>query len=118
MEQLLYGFIGAAVATGGTLLVKGAMKFVKSRVRFGGPDARLLQELEDRVDAHARLSSILLKLQRPQLDALIALLEATKGNANGNVDRALCSMREARVSFDEYLVGEATIDACHDFAKD
>ena len=110
-------FIGAVVTVIAGLLVKGGAKYFKSRIRFSGPDSKLIREMEERVGSQARLSAMILKLQRPQMDALIALLEATKGQVNGNVDRALNTMRQAPSSFDAYLIDEASPE-CLEVEKD
>ncbi|MCX7023045.1 MAG: hypothetical protein NT080_00315 [Spirochaetes bacterium] len=44
----------------------------------------------------------LLALQGPQTEALVALLEATMGTCNGNVERALESVRRAQMVYQRF----------------
>ena len=112
MDKLPYIFAGAVITGFAGIIVRGIAKFFKSRVHFSGPEARHIKKMDEKISSLATLSDILLKVQRPQMDALIALLEATQGNNNGNVSRALCTMREARTLFDAYLIEEATVGGC------
>lgn len=118
MEQLYLLAIGAAVPiiVGG--VIRFSAKFLRARVKFAGPDERRLHALRMQSESQARLTTVLLKLQRPVMDAMIALLEATQGKNNGNVDSALTSMRQARKDFDCYLMGEATLNECLEAEKD
>lgn len=117
IDNLILVFIGALITVTAGIIVRGGEKFLKSRIRFSGPDSKLIRDMEERVGSQARLTGMILKLQRPQMDALIALLEATKGQVNGNVDRALNTMRQARSSFDAYLIDEASPE-CLEVEKD
>jgi len=47
---------------------------------------------------------VIAKIQRPQLAAHKATLEALKGECNGNVDRAHEAILESTKEFDDYLV--------------
>jgi hypothetical protein len=52
----------------------------------------------------------LLAVQGPQMEALIALLEATKGQCNGNVDRALKTTRQAKDTFNSFINKSAQVE--------
>lgn len=76
--------------------------FLKARVHVSCPQAAPLAEV---VKGHEELRTALnavLIIQGPQLEALEALLEVTKGQVNGNVDRALDKARGARETFSQY----------------
>lgn len=76
--------------------------FLNARVHVSCPQAAPLAEV---VRAHDQLKTAVnavLVVQGPQLEALVALLEATKGQVNGNVDRALEKARGARETFGQY----------------
>ena len=118
MERVYLPAIGAAVTLVIGALLKWAGRYIRNRVRFSGPEGRRLHAMEENLKSQARLTTILLRVQRPQLTALIALLEATKGNINGNIDAALSAMKQAREDFDCYLVGEATVNECLEADKD
>jgi hypothetical protein len=118
VEQIYLLVVGAAVpiVVGGVIRFVG--RFLRSRVKFAGPDDRRLAALRVQAESQARLTTALLRLQRPVMDAMIALLEATQGKNNGNVDSALTAMRQARKDFDCYLMGEATLNECLEAEKD
>ena len=76
--------------------------YLKARVHVSCPQAAPLAEVVKGHDELRTAVNAVLVVQGPQLEALVALLEATKGQVNGNVDRALEKARGARETFVSY----------------
>lgn len=76
--------------------------FLKARVHVSCPQAAPLAEVIKGHDELRTAVNAVLVVQGPQLEALVALLEATKGQVNGNVDRALDKARGARETFGQF----------------
>ncbi|CAK0777462.1 hypothetical protein CCP3SC15_5800001 [Gammaproteobacteria bacterium] len=98
--------IGIASAAGGaTVIFFGGriFRYIARRIRVSSPEAETLAQVVPAVNA-------LIKIQGPQTDALIALLEASKGQCNGNVDRALEVARRGREDFIGFLRDSARVE--------
>jgi NhaP-type Na+/H+ or K+/H+ antiporter len=76
--------------------------FVRKRVTVRTPEATAITSLTPAVNA-------LLDSNGPMMQGIIAILEAQKGQCNGNVDEALRVNREAKKRFDKFLVSQAKI---------
>lgn len=111
MTELLYTLAGAIIPA----ILFGLWRLgvnLMHRLADTTPDRRKADRLESRLEHHGKVLDALLVTQGPTLDGVIALLEVTKGQCNGNVDRALDRARDARDGFGEFLVdGQKTRDA-------
>lgn len=97
--------IGVASAVGSAVLIYtgGLIKTaVRRRVTIRSPESVAIAKMVPAVNA-------LVEVQGPQLEALVALLEATKGICNGNVDRALETTQDARQRFHSFLEQSAKV---------
>ena len=77
---------------------------IRRRVTVRSPEGRALDKIGPAVNA-------LLESQGPMLHGTIAIMEALKGQCNGNVDDALKINREAKQKFDAFLVESARVEA-------
>lgn len=109
MTGIVAGFIGAGITALAGLLVVGSVAFIKRRIKVTGPNTEAVESLKATVADMAPAVNALLAVQKPQLGALIALLEVTKGQCNGNVDKALETTRDAEASFDAFLSDAAKV---------
>jgi len=97
----------AALAALGTMIMSSlyhlAASAVRKRVTVRSPEAKTIDQLVPLVNA-------LIEVQGPQMQGIIAILEAQKGQCNGNVDAALEVNRAAKKKFDEFLVTSAKVE--------
>lgn len=98
-SEIMAGVITAAVIGSGALI----FRFLVRRVKASDPLAVAVRDLVPTVN-------FLVSVQGPQTDALIALLEATKGKCNGNVDDALKKIRDAKDRYDRFIQSAARIE--------
>jgi len=75
---------------------------VRKRVSVRSPEAKIIDQLVPAVNA-------LLTATSPMLQGIIAILEAQKGQCNGNVDAALSVTRETKKEFDKFLIESAKV---------
>jgi hypothetical protein len=99
--------IGGAILAAAPWGIVGLVKFLRRRVKITGPSLELLSILDAEVKCQRPIVSMLLSLQRPQLSALKAILEALKGDVNGNVATAHGLVEAAIADFDKFLVSAA-----------
>ena len=96
----------AALAILGTMVLTSlyglATAALRRRVTVRSPEAATLSKVVPAVNA-------LLRAQGPQMQALVAILEAQKGVCNGNVDEALRVTKAAQDEFDQFLVESARV---------
>jgi hypothetical protein len=104
VNELLAGFIGAGLASVAALIVAGIVSFVKRRVRVTGPHAETLEIHSKQLSQLQPLVAMLLSVQKPQLLALLGILEALKDKMNGEFERATDAIRGALDAFDGLLV--------------
>lgn len=102
MRETIIGITSGAGVLVLAWLASRFRAYLARRVKVASPEAQTLAKVVPAVNA-------LLDIQGPQTDALIALLEATQGKCNGNVDAALKTTREARASFGEFLTDSARV---------
>jgi hypothetical protein len=76
---------------------------VRKRVTIRSPESQAIEQMVPAVNA-------LMEMQGPQTQALIAILEAQKGICNGNVDAALKTTRDAKIRYDDFLLGRARVE--------
>lgn len=95
-----------AVGVGITLFVTSAYNLaataIRKRVTIRSPEAQAIMQLQPAVNA-------LIKTNGPMMQGIIAILEAQKGQCNGNVDDALVINREAKKQFDDFLISAARV---------
>lgn len=99
ITEIIASVVTAAVIGLGALV----SKFVIKRVKASDPLERAVRDLIPTVN-------FLVSIQGPQTDALIALLEASKGHCNGNVDAALKRTRESKDKYDKFIQSAAKIE--------
>lgn len=75
---------------------------IRKRVVIRSPEASAISSITPAVNA-------LLESNGPMMQGIIAILEAQKGQCNGNVDDALKVNRAAKVKFDKFLVSQAKV---------
>jgi hypothetical protein len=100
------GTLIAALAMLGTMILTSlyglATSAIRKRVTISSPESKAIEQLIPTVNA-------LLEMQGPQTRALIAILEAQKGQCNGNVDEALVVTRAAHKRFNDFLTDSARV---------
>lgn len=105
IEAIIGGVITAAIIGAGA----GLWKLFSKRIRLAGPTQQAIVDLQKTVAELVPNVNCLLSVQAPQIQALVALLEASKGQVNGNVDRALDAARKAGDQFEAHLCASAQI---------
>lgn len=75
---------------------------IRQRVTIRSPEAAAITSITPAVNA-------LIESNGPMMQGIIAILEAQKGQCNGNIDEALKVNRAAKKRFDAFLVGQAKI---------
>jgi hypothetical protein len=76
---------------------------VRKRVTIRSPEAQAIDQIRPAVNA-------MLETNSPMMQGIIAILEAQKGQCNGNVDEALTVNRAAKIKFDAYLLSTAKVE--------
>lgn len=101
-------FVTLAIGAFITLAVTGVYGLlataIRKRVTVRSPEAQAIEQIRPAVNA-------LIETNGPMMQGIIAILEAQKGQCNGNVDDALDVNRKAKKKFDEFLVGSAKVTA-------
>jgi hypothetical protein len=90
--QAFLGAVGAGAFLGILTLIKAIIKLSKNIDKLIATDMAQTQAIY-----------IIAKIQRPQLAAHKATLEALKGECNGNVDAAHSSIIKATEEYDTFL---------------
>jgi len=102
MNQMLT----VALTSIGTMIIASiyslAAVSLRKRVTVRSPEARAIEEIVPAVNA-------LMETNGPMMHGIIAILEAQKGQCNGNVDSALEVNRSAKKKFDEFLITSAKV---------
>ncbi len=101
--NIIVAVVTAAAIGAGAILVR----IIKRRVKLTGP-------LAEAVDLHGKqliqmrpLVMMLIVVQKPQLVALLCILDALKDKTNGDFARAHTGVKDALDKFDETLVNIA-----------
>lgn len=102
--ELLTAAAGAAVALIVTGIYNLAATAIRRRVTVRSPEAHAIDQIRPAVNA-------LIETNGPMMQGIIAILEAQKGQCNGNVDEALDVNRKAKQKFDAFLIESARIEA-------
>lgn len=100
-------FVTLAIGAFITLAVTGIYGImttaIRKRVSIRSPESQAIAQIRPAVNA-------LIETNGPMMQGIIAILEAQKGQCNGNVDEALVVNREAKKRFDEFLVRSAKVE--------
>lgn len=103
MIDLVAAAEGAAIALIITSAYNLASTAIRRRVTVRSPEAQAIEQIRPAVNA-------LIETNGPMMQGIIAILEAQKGQCNGNVDEALHVNREAKKKFDDFLVNSARVE--------
>ncbi len=106
--------LGDVITSAATLIVGAALlgiwAWIKRRVKVASPASEELEGVKSEQCRQGRVLSVLFRIQKPQLEAQTAILEAIQGDVNGNVTNALKGIRRASATFDDFkddaVVGE------------
>jgi hypothetical protein len=97
----------ASAASMATLIASGIYSVIKAgvrkRVSIRSPESQAIEQIVPAVNA-------LIVANGPMMTGIIAILEAQKGECNGNVDAALEINRKAKERFDRFLVDQAKVE--------
>ena len=101
MEQLLKKILDNAAG----IVAAGIVSVVWLNLKWILSSKRNMEKILDEVILMKSNINILFRLQGPQIMSLKATLEAQRdGECNGNVDKAILMMEEAKKEFDEHLL--------------
>jgi hypothetical protein len=104
MGDLISGFIGACIVAAAGLLVAGVVAFIRRRVRLTGPNSEATGTHTKQLAQMRPLVMMLIVVQKPQLIALLCILDALKEKANGDFQRAYTGVKSALDKFDDTLM--------------
>lgn len=100
-------FVTFAIGAFITLAVTGIYGImttaIRKRVSIRSPESQAIAQIVPAVNA-------LLEANSPIMQGVIAILEAQKGQCNGNVDDALEVNRRAKKRFDDFLTKSAKVE--------
>ncbi len=102
MPDMIPVAIGAAIALVVSSIYNLLSTAIRKRVTVRSPEAASIEQIRPAVNA-------LLKANSPMMQGIIAILEAQKGQCNGNVDDALSVNRQAKKDFDEFLISASQV---------
>ena len=105
MGDLLSGFIGACIVAAAGLLVAGVVAFIRRRVKLTSPQTESIGDHTRQIAKMQPLVVMLVRVQKPQLIALLCILDTLKEKANGDFERAYSGVKVALDEFDEALMG-------------
>jgi hypothetical protein len=103
MSDIVSGFIGACIVAAAGLLVAGIVAFIRRRVRLTGPHAETMATHGKQLTQLQPLVLMLVDVQKPQLIALLCILDALKEQVNGDFDRTYKGVQGALDKFDDTL---------------
>ncbi len=101
MNGIIPGIIGAAITAAVGIVVVGVFAWVKRRVKITGPTAEAIANQGRQLATQQALVFMLVDLVKPQLLALLGILDALKDKMNGDFERAHDGIRQALDTFDE-----------------
>jgi hypothetical protein len=103
MSPILYSIIGGASMLLITSLYRLAESSLRKRVTVRSPEMQAVLQMVPAVNMMVPVLGAVLTGQK-------ASLEALKGKCNGNVDHALSTVDKAKHAYDDYLIGQATVE--------
>jgi len=107
IKENIISAIGTALIIGIFALVR---RYVKNRVHLSSPQGEATDSLKKVVTDLVPTVNLLVEITGTQTEALIALLEVTKGKCNGNVDHALRQTRGSREKYEAHIRYAAQIE--------
>jgi hypothetical protein len=108
LEKLLM-----VAATAMIMWVMGWVRtFLARRVKVETPDAANIRKIIKSMGQLSAVQDAVMDTQILQTKAIKALLEASKGKINGNVDDALQMIKGADIQFNAFLRSRARPDMC------
>lgn len=104
MEKELIGIIiGAAASAVIGLIAVGVAGWLKKRVKVVAPHDTVLKEQARQLVVQQKLVLMLVDLTKPQLLALLGIIEALRPNMNGTFERAHAGVTAALDKFDDTM---------------
>lgn len=103
MADIIYVATGATIALIVTSIYNLTAIAIRKRVLIRSPEAAAIAQMRPAVNA-------MLRAFGPIQQGIIAILEAQKGECNGNIDKALDVNRESKMQFDQFLLDSARIE--------
>jgi len=103
-ESYVHGFIGALVAGAAGLLLTAIITWIRKRVKIAGPAMQIIADQARQLIIQQRLVMMLVDLTKPQLLALLSILEALQDKMNGNFERPHAAIRSSLDVFDETML--------------
>ena len=108
MEKLIM-----VAATAIVMWIMGWVRtFLARRVKVETPDASNIRKMTKAMGQLSAVQDAVMDTQILQTKAIKALLEASKGKINGNVDEAISLIQGADVQFNAFLRSRARPDLC------
>jgi hypothetical protein len=102
LDQLIVASLASVATLAAAGLYSIIQTAVRKRVQIRSPESQAIDQIVPAVNA-------LIVANGPMMQGIIAILEAQKGECNGNVDAALEINREAKKKFDQFLVSQAKV---------
>ena len=109
-ERIIIAVVGALAGLIAANVFRLLGQYIHKRVTIMSPDSALIRKMLVIVRSTSDMQDALMDVQIRQTKALTALLEATKGQINGNVDEALSIVRGADAQFNAFLRSRAKPD--------
>jgi predicted PurR-regulated permease PerM len=100
MEQLLAGAIGVLIALFITSMYKYFQNLISDYIYVRSPARKAIDKIQPALNT-------LIEIQPAILQGLKAILEAQKGQCNGNVTEALEIIKQAKEQFDSFLIEQS-----------
>lgn len=104
MQEIIAGFVGACIVAAAGLLVAGIVAFIRRRVLLTSPLAETVTTNVKQLAQMRPLVMMLVVVQKPQLLALLCILDTLKEKANGDFERAYTGVKGALDKFDDTLM--------------
>lgn len=101
MNNMLAGIIGSVLTAIAIGIGAAILKWLRRRVKVTGPNTETIEEQARQLAIQQALVFMLCNLAKPQLVALLGILEALKEKMNGGFERAYEGIRTALDHFDE-----------------
>ena len=108
IHPILAAGAGTAIGAIVPIVVVAVTKKIKSSVDLPIEQGGRIAALEKRTARLEDATVLLVDLQDTELGALTALLQATKGQCNGNIQDALDEVSGGRSKYQKYLKGART----------
>jgi hypothetical protein len=117
VNELVGGFVGAGLAVVAGVVVTGVWMFLKRRIRLRSPLEALVEQIAEQVRCLTPIVGTIYAIQRPQLAAQAAILEALAGDNNGNLRKAHEGIEAATDRFDRFT-NATVVPECKDITQE